>query len=86
MCELFGLLLVFMLPLALLAIMANAFNRSQARKKARLIISGKKKSKVRTINKIIDEIRLSLDRKERKDMSESDRHLIEQLRRIRDNL
>lgn len=86
MCEIFGLLLALIGPIAIIWAIVETSKRSQARKKARRIIPGEKQISVSAINKIIDTLNLTFEKKQRKDLSEENRDLIEKLRRIRKGL
>ena len=73
-------------PIAIIAAIVSSVARSQARKKARRVISGEKQASISAIYKIIDTLNLTSGKKQRKDLSEEDRWLIEKLRMIRDSM
>lgn len=86
MCEIIGLMFIIAIPIYLLGSLAELLNRSSARDEARRIIAGKKKFTVKSICKIIDQLRLTSTKKPRKYIPEKDLYLIERLRMVRDKI
>ncbi len=78
---LFGFAMALMLPFYILFALMGMSHRSGQRKKARRIISGKKRASLSTICKIIDSLSLtSYGKQPLKHIPEKDRLLIEKLR------
>lgn len=80
----FGILIIVAFVVAIPVVILDSAGRSVSRKKARRIVSGKVQGTTKTINRLIDTLNLTFGNKQRKDLTEKDRCLIESLRKVRD--